>query len=140
MSDNPPATKRKPIPLKVQVIVLKRALCKLLSCEAIEFDHRPPLYLRRDWTIDPNDPDYIEAIPMHEHRKRTHGTKATSYGSDAHERAKVKRLDKQLSSKASRQMLFDLMTISTHLRRARPLPGGKGSPLKKKLSGKVVPR
>jgi hypothetical protein len=130
---NPPATKRKPIPLKVQVIVLKRALCRLLSCEAIEFDHRPPLYLRYEWAIDPNDPDYIEAIPMHEHRKRTHGTKATSYGSDAHARAKIKRLDKATTAKPERQLARIRFL-------ARPLPGGKGSPLKKKLSGKVVKR
>jgi hypothetical protein len=125
--------KRKPIPLKVQVIVLKRALCRLLSCDGIEFDHRPPLYLRRDWAIDPNDPDYIEAIPIHEHRKRTHGTKATSYGSDAHERAKIKRLDKATTAKPERQLARIPFL-------ARPLPGGKGSPLKKKLSGKVVQR
>jgi hypothetical protein len=130
---NPPATKRKPIPLKVQVIVLKLALCKLLSCEAIEFDHRPPLYLRGDDGPDANDPAFIEAIPVHEHRKRTHGTKATSYGSDAHERAKLKRLDKATTAKPERQLARIRFL-------ARPLPGGKGSPLKKKLSGKVVRR
>jgi hypothetical protein len=134
--------------------VLKHALCKLLSCDAIEFDHRPPLYLRRDWTIDPNDPDYIEAIPIHEHRKRTHGTKATSYGSDAHERAKIKRLeaaaqrslqrqwDKQIADPAVGVMTLKSGPVSISFRKpgSRLLPGGKGSPLKKKLSGKVVQR
>jgi hypothetical protein len=117
----------------MQVLVLKRELCKALGCDAIEFDHRPPLYLRGADGPAANDPAGIEAIPIGEHKRRTHGTKATSYGSDAHERAKIKRLDKITTAKPERQLARIRFL-------ARPLPGGKGSPLKKKLSGKVVRR
>lgn len=124
--------KRRPIPLKVQVIVLKRRLCEALGCEAIELDHRPPLYLRDDDGPAANNPDYIEAIPIGEHSRRTHGTKATSYGSDAHERAKLNRLlvpTKSITLAQAKQIFP-----------SRALPGGKHSLLKKKLSGKVVRR
>ena len=126
---------RKPIPLWVQVIVLKRKLAEVLGCEAVELDHRPPLYLRGDNGPAANDPNYIEAIPVGEHRRRTHGTRATSYGSDAHARAKIKRLMDQYTTKPpmSGKQVLKLLKV-------RPLPGGKASPLKKKLSGKVVKR
>jgi len=133
--------RRKPIPLAVKVAVLERTLCGLLCCDKIEYDHRPPLYLRErinDGCIPfENDPAYIEAIPKQEHAKRTHGTAATSYGSDAHERAKTKRLAQRFFDATTR-----LVQAEEAIRRSRsrPLPGGRNSPLKKTIAGKVVRR
>lgn len=97
--DAPPkGWKRPSIPLGVQVKVLKAKLAKVLGVDKIEIDHRPPLYLRKfdtdkNDTIPPaNDPFFMEALGSAEHKVRTGGTKATSAGSDAHVRAKIKRL------------------------------------------------
>jgi len=148
--------KRKSIPLSVKVAVLERQLCALLCCDKIEYDHRPPLYLREriydGYVPFENDPAYIEAVPKLEHRKRTHGTKATSYGSDAHERAKTKRLVAQYhnvpiyETDKLKQQFEALITqygdnpAVRKLINSRPLPGGRNSPYSKTLSGKVIKR
>lgn len=143
--DRPPRDWKRPaIPLSAQVQALKRALCIVMGCTSIEFDHRPPLYLRRydtdtnDTIPSANDPAYIEAIAGDLHRIRTSGTAATSYRSDAHERAKTKRLHALWEKALDRPpMTYEEIKPLLH---SRPLQGGKGSPLKKKLNGRVVKR
>lgn len=90
--------RRKSIPVSVKLEVAMAALRKYLGVDRLEFDHRPALW-EREWdeeaqdTIPPaNDPNFIDLVDGEEHDRRTFGTKATSYGSDAHERAKAKRL------------------------------------------------
>ncbi len=64
----------------------------------IQFDHRPPLSEREpdglDYTPKANDPAYIEALHKACHAKRTYGgdAKATTLGTDVHNRSRSKRL------------------------------------------------
>lgn len=127
--DRPPKNWKRPsIPLEVQVAVLKRALCKVLHVDTIELDHRPALWQRHyDDEINntipgANNPNHIEAIGKEDHRRRTHGTKATSYGSDSHERAKERRLTTPKKAKGAALM------------------GTKRSGWKKKLNGRIERR
>jgi hypothetical protein len=109
--DRPPPEWRRPsIPLYTQIELYKRFLAKL-GVE-LELDHRPPLWERQfdddRWdTIPPaNDADYLEAIPVAEHRERTFGRggekRITTAGSDAHARAKTRRLTRPKVEKRSR--------------------------------------
>jgi len=89
---------RKSIPLHVKVKVLERALCKLLGCERIEYNHEPALVFRevrvdgKDYIPAQNDPDYIDPISAEAHDRHTNGTKATSLGSVKHGKAKIDRI------------------------------------------------
>lgn len=90
--------RRKAIPISVKLTVAMRCLRKLLKADRLEFDHRPALW-EREWdeeaqdTIPPaNDPAFIELVTGEEHDRRSHGNGATSYGSDAHNRAKEDRI------------------------------------------------
>jgi hypothetical protein len=130
--DKPPKGWRPTIPLATQIKVLKEALLSALDHApgtTIEIDHRPPLYARQfntntyDTVPPANDPTYLEAVTSNVHRVRTSGTKATSYGSDAHQRAKERRL-----------------SGATPKRKSRPMPGSRASGFKKKMSGKVERR
>jgi hypothetical protein len=65
----------------------------------VEYDHHPALGLRERlpngrYSPDANDPRYIVIRSRSEHRLKTSGGKATSYGSDIHAIAKIKRLSK----------------------------------------------
>ncbi len=104
--DCPPTNWKRPaIPAKVKLDVVIRQLgrCKqtgdkLGTLKNTQFDHRPALFERKydtvaDDTIPPaNDPAFIEACTIAGHKVRTHGTGATTVGSDSHRRAKVKRM------------------------------------------------
>ena len=101
--------KRKAIPLHVKGIVLGRQGYDCAQCRAplgtspIQYDHRPPLWTRpyntKDYVPGQLDPDYIEALHVACHDKRTNGPggekRITSAGSDAGTRAKVKRILKR---------------------------------------------
>jgi hypothetical protein len=137
--DRPPSGwQRQSIPQRSQIVALKRALLSAYNDlsgsglplgTSIEIDHRPPLYARKfdtdtnDTVPSAGDPAYLEVITSDVHAVRTHGTKATSYGSDAHQRAKERRL-----------------SGATPKRQSRPMPGTKASGWKKKISGKVERR
>ena len=94
--------RRKAIPDRVK---LKAALKRFgLRVEEVQFDHFPALGLR-EWdpvakdTIPPaNDPEFIQMLFLDEHRTKTSGRRgekrSTSYGSDAHAIAKVRRNEK----------------------------------------------
>lgn len=89
---------RKKIPLWVKVIVLIKRLKELLKTDVIHFDHRPPLADREvnaagtDYIPPQLDPDYIDARSGEEHRVLTYGNGATTAGSDAHRRKKMRSL------------------------------------------------
>lgn len=99
---------RKAIPDWVKVVCAITAYSKLRGVpvdwninawvKGLRFDHRPPLQDRPydtekgDFIPPQNDPDNIEAIPAKEHDRRTFGTKATTLGSDVHNRSHERRL------------------------------------------------
>lgn len=92
---------RRTIPLAVQLAVALRMLG--YRREDIEFDHDPALSLRKwddkaqDFDPPQLDADFIVIRTKAEHRTKTTGRKGerrvTSYGSDQHAVAKVKRLE-----------------------------------------------
>lgn len=96
--------RRKAIPLGTKYLVLLRqALCPECSeplGSKIEWDHRPSLAERKFdvatslYTPDENDPGYLDALHVDCHKRRSFGTKATTTGSDAHRRAKVRRVNR----------------------------------------------
>jgi len=69
----------------------------------VEYDHHPALWLRPydepagDFDPPQNSPEHITARTKADHKAKTTGRKgeqkSTSYGSDAHERAKMIRLE-----------------------------------------------
>lgn len=98
----PPEWKRPKIPLSIVVALLKAFIRKVIGTE-VHVDHRPPLADREfntetDDTIPPaNDPAFLEVITTADHDQRTNGLKPgekriTTVGSDAHRRAKTRRL------------------------------------------------
>lgn len=108
----PPEWKRPSLPtnVKLQVLLNQDGRCKatgarLGTVENTQFDHRPTLWDRKfdtvAWdTIPPaNDPEFIDAIARKAHDVRTNGRggekRISSYGSDAHARAKVRHLEDQ---------------------------------------------
>lgn len=84
--------------LATKVAVLERALKQIWDCDALEYDHVPALWQREinaagtDYIPPQNNPDSLFVKPKEAHRRKTSGTKATSYGSDAHARAKEDRI------------------------------------------------
>lgn len=93
----PPGWKRPSIPLATQVALLKAFIRKVMGTE-VNIDHRPPVSERpydedkRDTVPSANDIAFLEVLTKADHDVRTFGTKATSSGSDAHSRAKVRHL------------------------------------------------
>ena len=112
--------RRKAIPDRVK---LKAALARFgLRVEEVQFDHFPALGLR-EWdpvakdTIPPaNDPEFIQMLFLDEHRTKTSGRRgekrSTSYGSDAHAIAKVRR-----NAEANAEFM---RTVSTKGEREKP--------------------
>lgn len=90
--------KRRTIPKRIRAIVAARQnwLCKcgcgleirLVPNSGIEWDHEPALKLReialggKDWIPPQHDPDYIDARCEASHDAKTHGTGATTAGTD----------------------------------------------------------
>ncbi len=73
----------------------------------VEWDHQPALALR-GWddkaqdTVPPqNDPHYIVPLSKADHKAKTNGTPSTSYGSDKHAIAKVRRIRKGKTPKGN---------------------------------------
>lgn len=109
--------RRKAIPtrVKLEVVLAQSARCtgcgeRLGPLSGLQFDHRPALW-ERAWdetagdTIPPaNSVEHIEATHIACHAVRTHGTAATSAGSDANRRAKVKRIGPEVDE-FTRRML-----------------------------------
>ena len=104
---------RKPVTLGTKYLVLLcQAICaeckQPLGKEKVNFDHRPALWERfydvatGEYTPPANDHRYIEALHESCHRKRTHGTPATTLGSDSHRRAKDKRVKQKVSEHLDR--------------------------------------
>lgn len=95
MTDRP---KRKAPTLAAKLAACERRLRELLGTEQIQYDHRPTLESREvnragtDFIPPQNDPKFLDALSREEHALRTFGTKATSLNSDAHSRAKIRRL------------------------------------------------
>ncbi len=91
---------RKFIPLSVK---LKAVLLMLgfKDDEQIDWDHCPALALRRvdevtgELVPAANDPRFIRPMRRADHRLKTSGNGHTSYGSDIHAIAKMKRLTKE---------------------------------------------
>jgi hypothetical protein len=149
--DRPPkGWKRPKMSAMIEFIAMRRKLQELLG-GPIEFDHRPALWERKfdtasNDTIPPsNNPYCIEVVSKAEHRFRTFGTKATSAGSDAHRRAKEKRLQAQYAPQTALGLVQLLIDKDEHKRekrklRSRPLPGTKASGIRKRMSGKVEKR
>lgn len=95
--------------------LLARALGSALTATGLaggHLDHRPPLEAR-PWnarkgdTVPPaNDPAYLEYVTWKEHDRRTNGLggerRVTTAGSDAHTRAKIKRLRGETKPKRHR--------------------------------------
>jgi hypothetical protein len=116
--DRPPKNwKRPPIPtrVKIDVIIRQEGKCKqtgdkLGTLKNTQFDHRPALFERQfdtvtNDTIPPaNDPAFIEACTVAGHKVRTHGTGATTVGSDSHRRAKIKRFTEPKTEKPKREI------------------------------------
>ncbi|TAI67617.1 hypothetical protein [Bradyrhizobium sp. Leo170] len=107
----PPEWKRPPIPCKVKLQVLLnqegRSTInneKLGRIEHTNFDHRPALEARKfdtaAWdTIPPaNDPNFIEAITVNQHDRRSNGPggtrRITTRGSDTGERARTRKIQR----------------------------------------------
>jgi len=106
----PPDWKRPAMPKGVKATVFQRQGGKCaesdvkigVGFEPCEYDHRPPLFARQfdtearggkgDTIPACNDPAFIQAVTCAVHKMRTSGPGYTSYGSDAHERAKGKRI------------------------------------------------
>jgi hypothetical protein len=107
--------KRKAIPLAVKYAVLARQFGRCAggcgglvgylvvgvgwrSTFGVEWDHRPSLAMRKirgnDWSPPQHSAKHIDCLCKPCHDRRTFGTKATSLSSDAHSRAKVKRLQR----------------------------------------------
>jgi 5-methylcytosine-specific restriction endonuclease McrA len=77
-------------------ILIRQSVCPLCGerlgkLEDVDFDHVHPLALGGS----DNDNGNFQALHRSCHRVKTSGTKATSAGSDIHEIAKTKRLDKK---------------------------------------------
>ena len=95
MTDRP---KRRAPTLATKLAVCERALKQLWDCDALEYDHVPGLWQREvntagsDYIPPQNDPDSLFVKPKAEHRQKTSGNGATSYGSDSHARAKEDRI------------------------------------------------
>ncbi len=95
MTDRP---KRKAIPrrVKLNVVLRQGGKCKCgcgervstLAHTGTKFDHRPPLALRNlnkagtDYDPPQHSVDHLDAICETEHKRRTHGTGATTAGTD----------------------------------------------------------
>lgn len=102
-----PKSFRLEIPTRVKLEVLVRQEGKCSTCKEklpreIDFDHVPALAIRawdadQDDTIPPaNDPNYIFAKCRHTcHKTKTHGTRATTAGSDANVIARVRAKEKR---------------------------------------------
>lgn len=111
---------RHEFPRKVKVAAFEQSggLCDKCTAELfpgnIEYDHRVPVAMGGESTLE-----NCEVLCKSCH-------KAKSAGADIPNIARAKRREaKHIGAKA---------------RSARPLPGGKGSKWKKKLTGEVVPR
>lgn len=97
--------KRRAVPLAAQLETAKRQLAELMRAkgfevERLELDHDPALGRRR---VDPatgqhiphqHDPAFLVWRPKAEHDRKTFGTPATTLGSDMHEIAKTRRLER----------------------------------------------
>lgn len=96
--DTRPRPPRKNIPVAVKRAVVKRqgGICTCGCGQTVSekpktnthFDHRPPLRLRNinaagdDYDPPQHSEDHIDAICPAEHHRRTHGTGATTAGTD----------------------------------------------------------
>lgn len=98
-------TMRKSIPLGAKFLVLLRqancAECKEpLGNAEVEFDHRPALWEREydavlgDYNPPQNDPTFLRALHLDCHKRISHGTCATTAGSDSNRRAKMQRINR----------------------------------------------
>ncbi|NIA72292.1 hypothetical protein HBA54_27240 [Pelagibius litoralis] len=109
--EQPRPKRRKSIPLGVKLAVALdevRRLRGLPEGTKFHFDHRPTL-AQREWdshavdTIPPaNDPSAIQLLTEVEHHRITHGTKATTKGSDAHGRKQIRSLTGQNKDRPKR--------------------------------------
>ncbi|CCE05820.1 conserved hypothetical protein [Bradyrhizobium sp. STM 3843] len=88
---------RKDIPLRVKLAVALRML-GFVKGQRVDFDHDPALGLRdwdeqkRDFIPPQLDPDFIVIRTKPDHGLKTNGNGATSYGSDKHTIAKIRRV------------------------------------------------
>lgn len=95
---------RKAVPLGVKFLVLLRQSycpeCNEPLGSKIEWDHYPSLAERKydvvtgEYTPPENDPACLRALHVDCHKRKSFGTKATTAGSDAHRRAKVRRVNR----------------------------------------------
>lgn len=98
------------LPLYQEVPALEAMLREVLGTERIQYDHRPPLADRdvnaegTDYIPPQLDPEYIEAVSVEEHGRRTNGTKATTLNSDTHRRKKLRSLTGQNKPRPKRKI------------------------------------
>lgn len=115
--DRPPKGFRPAIPCKVklEVLIRQEGRCaqtkeRLGRVDNTNFDHRPALWERKYDTVakdtipQANNPDFIEACTLAGHKIRTHGTGATTVGSDSHRRAKIKRMTDEKPEKPKQKI------------------------------------
>ena len=87
---------RKEPPLSVKLAVALHQLG--FKPEEVQFDHNPALGIRpwdetkQDFVPPQQDPEWIVIRKKPDHRKKTNGSAATSYGSDKHAIAKIDRV------------------------------------------------
>lgn len=99
---------RKAIPLSVQIVVYQRTVRELMGLPPetkLHVDHNPALGLR-EWIEEKQDFDPPQLDPDHlfikgeaAHREKTSGKPHTSYGSDVHAIAKVRRILKKAQAR-----------------------------------------
>lgn len=134
--DRPPKDWKRPTMPKgvvARVFTAQGGRCKVsgdkLMPGCTQYDHRPPLSERKfdteAWDTIPraNDPAFIEALTTKAHDKRTNGPggekRITTYGSDAHARAKIRKLTGANKPKVKAKIP------------SRPFPKGRGFPKRK---------
>ncbi len=147
----PPSDWNRPkIPPATVVALLKAFIRKALGTE-VHVDHRPPL-ADRQWnsetndTIPPaNDPAFLEVITTAEHDQRTNGLKPgekriTTVGSDAHRRAKTRRLRETPARLPDLdQARADVEMAEARLAFPKPAPREKHPSWRKPFQGRRAP-
>jgi len=143
MSNRPP---RKAIPIRIKRLIIERqsGVCKC-GCNRLvshlpktntHFDHEPALILRdvnesgTDYLPPQHDPDYIDARCPDSHRAKTHGTGATTAGTDIGKRKKERKRSRP--AKFKRRWPRRNMAPNRKPRRR--------SKWKRKVSGEIVRR
>jgi hypothetical protein len=129
---------RKSIPLSVKLAAALRML-GFSKGQRVDFDHNPALALRewdeekQDFIPAQLDPEHIVILSEPEHRIKTSGSGGTSYGSDQHAIAKIRRVGKDEEEFRRRMLAKTERTTDAPARPKSSIPSrgfsGQGRPL-----------